>query len=285
MRIAASKTHMRMSQLMAAFLLCYCLGASAVRAQTPQTPDTHAHTTLIAEEGAYQPGSVLWVGVLFHLDSGWHVYWQNPGDSGTPPRIEWTVPRGFRIGAVRWPAPIRLGKGTVIDYGYENQLLLMAPVTIPTNAIGAASFTADVKYVVCREICIPEKAQLSLALPQSPPRVEHFSNSQPLFQAARKQFPRPMPAEWDAYAQPTKNGFLLVIHGIASKQNVFFFPLDPGVVDNAAPQALGPFDGGFTLTLTRSELLTRLPSSLRGVLNLPGTGAYEITAPITQGVR
>src|SRR5271168_188396 len=63
-------------------------------AQAPYAPENHAKVELIAEEDTLRPGRTLWAGVLFRLDSGWHIYWQNPGDSGEPPKIRWELPRG-----------------------------------------------------------------------------------------------------------------------------------------------------------------------------------------------
>jgi DsbC/DsbD-like thiol-disulfide interchange protein len=265
----------------ALLLLCCSLGAAA-HAQT--AAESHVQVQLIAEESAYQPGRLLWVGVLFHLDSGWHVYWQNPGDSGTPPKIQWTVPHGFHAGALHWPLPMRMGKTPVIDYGYENQLLLMAPVMAPANASGPATIAADVKYVVCREICIPGKAQLSVSVPRSANRVEHFSESRQLFQSTREQFPKPPPTAWRISARSNKNSFELTIRGATPAKSATFFPLDPAVIDNSAPQTLSAADGGFALALEKSELLTKPVLSLRGILDVPGMGAFEIAVPITQSV-
>ncbi len=260
-------------------LLCCSLG---VAAYAQAVAESHAQVQLIAEESAYQPGRPLWVGVLFHLDGGWHVYWQNPGDSGTPPKIQWAVPQGFHAGATHWPRPMRMGKGSVIDYGYENQLLLMAPVMAPANATGPATIAAEVKYVVCREICIPGKAQLSLPVARSTDRVEHFSDSHQLFQSTREQFPKPPPTAWRISGRSNKNSFELMVRGATSPKSATFFPLDPAVIDNSAQQALSAMDGGFALALEKSELLTKPVLSLRGVLDVPGMGAFELAVPIVQ---
>ncbi len=118
-----------------AFVLGMCaavlfLGAEAkAQAPPPSESVSHAKVSLVAENASPPLGKPLWVGLLFQLDPGWHIYWQNPGDSGEPPKVQWLLPRGFRASFFDWPAPIRLGSGSVIDYGYEGQVLLMAPIT------------------------------------------------------------------------------------------------------------------------------------------------------------
>src|SRR6266851_5732139 len=72
-------------------------------ASAQTSPPSHTTVQLVAEDGAFKAGDSTWVGVLFDLEQGWHVYWVNPGDAGDPPRIQWELPAGFRVGDVRWP--------------------------------------------------------------------------------------------------------------------------------------------------------------------------------------
>jgi len=134
-------------------------------AQLPAQP--HLKVELISEQSSSPPGQPLWVGLLFRLEPGWHIYWQNPGDSGEPPKVQWNLPTGFAASSIRWPQPIRLGSGSVVDYGYEGQVLLMAPIqrSSSRNATSLPSLSADVKYIACRHVCIPGKAHLTLSGP------------------------------------------------------------------------------------------------------------------------
>ncbi len=127
-------------------------------AQLPAQP--HLKVELISEQPTSPPGQPLWVGLLFRLEPGWHIYWQNPGDSGEPSRTQWNLPTGFLAGSIRWPQPIRLGGGSVVDYGYEGQVLLMAPLQASSSRkeTSLPSLSADVKYIVCRDVCIPRES-------------------------------------------------------------------------------------------------------------------------------
>ena len=142
--------------------------AARSNAQLPAEP--HLKVELISEQATSPPGKPLWVGLLFRLEPGWHIYWQNPGDSGEPPKVQWDLPAGFVAGSLRWPQPIRLGGGSVVDYGYEGQVLLMAPIerSSSRNATSIPSLSANVKYIVCRDVCIPGKAHVTLS--DLPPR-------------------------------------------------------------------------------------------------------------------
>jgi len=110
-------------------LTLWLLGVAFATAAAAQSfTVTHAKVSLIAENNSLQAGQITWVGVLFDLEKGWHIYWVNPGDSGERPKIQWQLPPGFQAKEIRWPTPVRLGAGTVIDYGYEGLVLLPVPI-------------------------------------------------------------------------------------------------------------------------------------------------------------
>src|ERR1700721_257807 len=128
--------------------------------------DEHVKVELVSEEDALVPHRQLLVGIRFDLQEGWHTYWVNPGDSGEPPRIEWTLPQGFEADPLQWPYPTRLSTPPFVDYGYEHQVLLPVVIRTPGLTDGATEkIIANVHYLICREVCIPGKKQLVLELP------------------------------------------------------------------------------------------------------------------------
>ncbi len=246
------------------------------------SPPSHAKVELIAEEDSLRPGRTLWLGVLFSLDGGWHIYWQNPGDSGEPPKIRWELPRGFQAGAIRWPRPMRLGGGSVVDYGYEGQALLMAPLRIPAafDDSTATTIDADVKYLVCREICIPGETHLTLAIPAAKDSSKHFSQWRELFERTRAEWPEPAPSGWKISTRSQAENFILTVRGEARPRDAAFFPFDADVIENSAPQIFKSSGTGFQLKLRKSDQLIKPVAALGGVLILDGTAAYEISAPM-----
>jgi DsbC/DsbD-like thiol-disulfide interchange protein len=244
------------------------------RAGAQSSPESHAHVELIAEQNTAAPGKPLWVGLLFRLDPGWHIYWQNPGDSGEPPRVEWQLPSGFSAGAIRWPVPVRLVDGSVVDYGYQSQVLLMAPIEAHASAM--PSLSADVKYIVCREMCIPGKAHLALATPSG----NDAAQWQTLFEQTRQQLPKPVPAAWKVSAESHGNQFILTVRGASELRSASFFPLDAAQIDNSGRQDFVSIAGGFRLTMKKSDLLVKPIATLRGLIVLAPGRAYEVSAPV-----
>ena len=113
------------------------------------------------------PGETSTVALRLKMANGWHTYWQNPGDSGLPTTLTWTLPKGVSAGPILWPAPRALPAGPLVNYGYEGEVLLLTEVAVPREAALGDTLTlaAKAEWLVCRETCIPEEAQLDLALP------------------------------------------------------------------------------------------------------------------------
>ncbi|MGH9702038.1 MAG: protein-disulfide reductase DsbD domain-containing protein [Candidatus Acidiferrales bacterium] len=248
---------------------------------SPQ-PGNHTSVDLVAEADTVQPGHSLRVGVLFKLEPGWHIYWQNPGDSGEPPRIEWKLPAGFSAGAIDWPVPTRMGKPPIIDYGYENQVLLIALVRVPGKLrVGQnVVIAARAKWLVCREICVPEQAELVLNLPVRPATERQPGKSHFLFEQTIKHLPKALPAGWSVRATSAKDSFVLTLQCPARISGLSFIPLEPDQIENSAPQKMEPSDHGARLTLAKSEQLLKSVTSLRGVVVVEGWAAYSVIVPV-----
>ena len=241
----------------------------------------HGTVELVSEQQSIHPGRPLLLGLHFRLEPGWHIYWINPGDSGEPPHLEWHLPAGLRAGEIEWPAPHRLPIPPLLDYGYEGEVLL--PLRIE-NTAGlppgkTATLAADMKAIVCREVCVPAKAPLSLVLPVNAERPRKSAETAALFDATRKAMPKPAPANWRVAAKDLGDSFELTVHTAAAGSQAWFAPLDPLVIESAAPQKAVSSKTEIRLILRKSDQLLKPISRLRGVLVLP-EGAYVIDAPV-----
>ena len=256
--------------------------AAGVGAQS--SPPSHGKVDLIAQDGTLEANRVLWVGVQFDLEKGWHIYWVNPGDAGEPPRIQWELPTGFQAGGIRWPTPHRLTTGTLVDYGYEGRTLLPVPLEVPASYRPGApvALAADVRYVVCREVCIPARRRVTLALPSTTSTPADVAARRELFRSAQEDSPKPMPSTWKVQASESNGRFVLSVQTGAQETNAVFFPLERDQIDNAAPQIVVPTErDGLRVTLKKSDLLARSISVLKGVLVLGGNRAFEVVAPVS----
>ena len=263
-------------------LTLWLLGVAFATAAAAQSfTVTHAKVSLIAENNSLQAGQITWVGVLFDLEKGWHIYWVNSGDSGERPKIQWQLPPGFQAKEIRWPTPVRLGAGTVIDYGYEGLVLLPVPIQEPADykAGKPVMLSTDIRYLICREVCIPAKTQASLAIP--PTSAGSQAADGELFRSTFENSPKAWPTGWKAQVSDNGGFFLLSLDTGASEPKATFFPLEEEQIDNSAAQSVAPYPRGMVIKLKKSDQLLKPISALKGVVVFGAGRAFEVTAPVS----
>jgi DsbC/DsbD-like thiol-disulfide interchange protein len=270
----------------ARFTIAFALLLGAPAAPAIAAPIPHGTLELSAEDSWITPGHDFSLGLHFQLEKGWHIYWINPGDSGEPPRVTWRLPNRLTAAPIRWPVPRRLGTSSIVDFGYEDDVMLLVPMHADASLAGKTpvQIAAEVKLLVCRELCIPGKAQLSLTLPVKLEAPVRDVRTRDLFAAARKSLPRPAPANWSFRVDDTKDSFELIANGGSHIASAAFFPLAESQIDNAAPQKVVPGPAGFRLTMRKSDQLLKPIQHLNGVLVLSADRAYVINAPVGEHV-
>jgi len=240
--------------------------ASIVVAEPVQTG--HVTAELVAEQDALVPGTTATVALRLAIEPGWHTYWRNPGESGLPTTLDWRLPQGYAAGAIAWPAPRALPAGPLVNYGYEGEVFHLVPLTVPADAKEGtpATLAARAEWLVCKETCIPEGADIRLTLPVAAhARVDSRWGSR--IASTRDALPRAAPAAWKA--QATASGATIALQfaaGDESQRRVSFFADREREIEPSAPQQVAQRDGRIDLTLPVSHELAPGFSRLQGVL-------------------
>jgi DsbC/DsbD-like thiol-disulfide interchange protein/cytochrome c biogenesis protein CcdA len=267
-------------RLVLAFFLLLAAGLP-VQAATSSVDASHLHVQLMVLPQTLTPGSSADAGLYFKLESGWHIYWKNAGDSGEPPHLRWTLPEGITAGPLQFPAPKRLPLGPLMDFGYEDEVLFPFTLDVAkTTKPGPAILHAKADWLVCREVCLPGKAELELKLPVSSQPVDavRLRADAQIFKRLENRLPRPLPKTDKATFRPIPGGFLLSIETGQREDEAVFFPADENILDNPAPQKLIPSPRALVLALKKDATLTTNPTQLKGVLELSGGRAFDVTA-------
>ncbi len=208
------------------------------------------------------PGATVWLGLRLQHAPQWHTYWKNPGDSGLPTELSWTLPAGVSAGAVDWPTPRKFPLGTLANYGYEGTVLLPVPLTIAQAPSGATlPITLEATWLACRQECIPEEGRFTLNLPVQGSTASHAAE----FDAALAR--RPVAAASGDGAVVPEAGFLAVqlanLPAAWRGQTLEFFPETPALIEPGAAWTQA-WDGErwtarIPLTPHRSQSPTELP--------------------------
>ena len=271
---------MRISRLI--FVLFFLVAAGLPALAVSSSADVaHLHVQLVFPDSFLRLGVSNGGGLYFKLEPGWHVYWKNPGDSGEPPHVKWTLPEGITAEPLLFPAPHRLPLGPLMDFGYENEVLFPFRLEVAKSAKpGIAVLHAKVDWLVCREVCIPGKAELEVQ--QDVVATDAVTQADfaayDIWRRLGNSLPQPAPTNFKAIFQPTAIGFRFAVETGQRETEAVFFPSDQDILDNPAPQKLISTAKGLILDLKKDASLTANPAQLNGVLELSGGRAYELTA-------
>ena len=257
-----------------------------IGAQGGDDPNPNSNAWLISEMASIQPGTPFTVAVHFELDPGWHNYWENPGDSGLPTTIEWTLPQGFEAGDIIWPVPERIAYYPLVDYGYHDEVSLLVEIT-PTaelDAGGSITLDAFVDWLICETICLPAYAELSLEIPVSSGMPEVDPQWLDLFGEARDRLPKVVDG-WSIHAAFTDSGYRLSVEpsreGGSLPDSVHFYAAGSNVLDHAAPQRAVVENGRLTLDLASSTYALQPSPVLRGVLRAEEDGSWDTDGAVS----
>jgi thiol:disulfide interchange protein DsbD len=235
------------------------------------TPQVRAELVAHAPEGL-APGKPLWLGLVIEHKPEWHTYWKNPGDSGLPTTLQWSLPAGAIAGEIEWPTPKPLPIGPLMNFGYEGTLLLPVPVTVPAGFAGARfDVKLQAEWLVCKEVCIPESGEFALSIPAQAATAGHAA----LFEASRAAMPVAVPGV-QASAELQGASLVVRIAGLPvawQGQTLTLLPETPGVLQNAARPVTQWADGAWTAQMPLDPQRSASPALLPAVLTMPGAKA------------
>ncbi len=151
------------------FAVALQLASISAWAQRVDHSTEHVDASLVSRSTHVMPGRILDLALRLLPDEGWHTYWKNPGDTGLPTRIQWELPAGFKAGEVQWPVPEWIDYEGLTNFGFHGETWLLVPVAVPFNlpmdATSEVRIGAKARWLVCREVCVPEQASFELVLP------------------------------------------------------------------------------------------------------------------------
>jgi len=255
-----------------ASLLALCISVPGL-AQPAVVLTEHVRAELIAHapEGI-AAGKAVQLGLLIQHQPHWHTYWKNPGDSGLATTLSWQLPEGVQAGDVEWPTPQQLPVGPLMNYGYENQVLLPVALTIPSSfSAPALNVKLRADWLVCKEICIPESGEFSLRVPTQAATASHGT----VFDAARARLPHFLE---NARATARIDGETLAVEvdGLlptVQQKELKFFAETAGVIDHAARIAQRWDGARWIATVPLSAQRSESPTAMHAVLTVDGQPA------------
>lgn len=170
MRSIAFAFHSALASIFALLLVASSCPGSAFAAASSWAAGHKAQARLLSggathgAHGLYIPEDARLAFIEIMLEPGWKTYWRTPGDAGgLPPSFDWSKSSNLAAAKVLYPAPRRFTDKAGHTLGYENSLVL--PISLmPEQADKPISLVVDLNYGICKDVCIPVDAVLSLEI-------------------------------------------------------------------------------------------------------------------------
>jgi len=209
-----------------------------------QTEQVRAELIALAPDGV-GAGKTVWAGLQITHKPEWHTYWKNPGDSGLPTELRWTLPAGVTAGDIVWPTPKKIPIGTLANFGFEGTVLLPVQLTVGKSFAPLEGDTLPLKlrasWLVCQLECIPQEGDFALNLPVRTSTALHSG----AFSEAWAKAPKPLPGT--ASARPDGNALVVSVPGLPAAwvgKSLNLVPETPDILESAkVPTTLDPVVG------------------------------------------
>ena len=244
----------------------FALGGS-VHAEPVRT--NYSTVDLVAEQASLPAaGGTVTVGLHIAPDPTWHAYWINPGDAGLPASMRWSLPEGFEASELQFPGPHVIPFGDMITYGFDEPILLLADIDVPAgNAGDTVNLQGEARWVVCDdELCVPEKASLSLAMVFGDGDLDS-QHAESFAQARTKQ---PEAVDWPAWFERDGESLRVSVRtpdSIAAMLDPYLF-VEPRYTVKYVGQSASFSPGGIVVSMDagrKAEEATEFPAVLRFV--------------------
>jgi len=279
-----------MRQLATILFSVFALFTMTVRA-------AHTEAQLLLSADTVRPGDTVLAGVQLKMEPGWHTYWKNPGESGQATEIKWQLPPGVTAGEIEWPLPKKLPPAEVTTYGYEDEVVLLVPLTLASNlSVGPLNLAAKVSWLECKESCIPadQNIEALINVGSETKIAAAFST----LDSWKNKAPRAL-TNWSAHVwweqsangdtRPfVLNGSFTGIYGLLPNKFDFFPDANDGYEIQATTEKITEATTHFSLRKTVKKFSGDWPKEVSGVLVMelnqrwadnPRWG-YEINLPI-----
>ena len=230
----------RLLRTLCAFLLALSLtvGGGYAQAQTPaKASPQNVRASIDIETNRPAPGDVVTVAIVMDPKFGWHDYWINPGDAGTPLELAWQLPNGVTAGSVRAPVPETLIVSGFMNHIYKAKHAFLVDVKIPKDAQPGQSLNVkvDARWSACSDlVCVPEAATLSVPLTVGSGTISNADRAR--FDAWRSALPVPLDRSALYQIDGKRIDIAIPYPRSAKAERVWFFAQTEKLFRYAAPQ-------------------------------------------------
>jgi thiol:disulfide interchange protein DsbD len=213
----------------------------------------HADVSLVKYSSNNSQANELFIGIKMDMQKNWHTYWKNPGDSGGPIKVSWSLPDGITVSDIYWPTPKLIPYPPLMTYGYKDFVIFPFKVTYE-NFNELKNINANIDFLICDDICVPEKAQIDTSFEKIP-----FS------QELKKWISKVPYVIFPILANQNENNLQLRFSFNDEIENIYFFIDQQNIVLHSKAQSLSKEKDNWLLSIS-TENNPKHNEKLNGVI-------------------
>ncbi|MFT7145002.1 MAG: DsbC/DsbD-like thiol-disulfide interchange protein/cytochrome c biogenesis protein CcdA, partial [bacterium] len=230
--------------------------------------ENHVSARIIIEEENIPTDKPFNIGVVLNIQPGWHIYAENPGNSGFKTEVKWSFDKKVKVSEKNTaPTPSRYETAGIVNYIYKNQTLYFNQAQYMDKEKDFSLFaTAHVKYLVCKEVCIPEELVVERAFTLGPNKTASVDAK--LFNIHSVRVAKINNA---VKATTTLNNstYTMTLKGLEKGAKfAHFMPSTEGFLDDASKQTWSESNNIYTLTFQKDIYNKSKFDNAQGILNL-----------------
>ena len=242
----------------------------------PARAENNITTRLLAESRTPTAGQTIMLAIDMQPKPGWHGYWKNPGDAGVGIQLNWSLPKGARLGPMRWPVPEQLMVAGLMNHVFNGDHALLLPLTLPKGLTPGTRLPlrVEAQWLACTDkICVPERGTLRVDLVVGDGRIA--PKDQALFDQWRARLAMPLGSE-GRFEQAGKTlRIALPLPASVPANDPWFYAETENALRYAAPQK--SVRNGDEIIIETESSGTPV-TELRGVIATGAGRGFEIVA-------
>lgn len=144
-------------------IVAFCCFPFTALSGEPDIPDIAQVVSIHMIPGWRMENGHRIAAVQVTMAPGWKTYWRASGETGLPPKFDWSGSENVAAVTYHWPRPEIIDDLGVSVIGYKNELVLPLEFTAlnPEKPLVA---TAKLAIGVCKDVCIPVTQSISVTL-------------------------------------------------------------------------------------------------------------------------
>ncbi|WP_348663397.1 protein-disulfide reductase DsbD family protein [Chlamydia vaughanii] len=259
--------------------------AHKLEAAQPAVEAGEPGATLISEGSHIPSDGKFRVGVKISGPRGSHIYWKNPGEVGSPLKINWNLPKGFVVREEHWPAPKVFEEDGTTFFGYDDTAFIVAEIQAPQGReVEEVVIKAHVEWLACAESCVPGNADVELSLPYGDGEATLHPNSAADFTRTLQARPRLLGNNQEVTLGRSQDGEIIVNISSSSKaQKAWFVSEKADKIFAYSEEAIQDASGTAWKLKIKSLAGVQKNQEIEGVLLLTDSSGHQVESFAIRG--